>query len=75
MDKLIEALEIFKKYVDSEHPITCALKTLMINHITKDIVSEEDQKRLKELNFKWDEEYECWLMDLPINNGVKSLKE
>jgi transposase len=72
MENLIEALNIFKKYRNIDKPITCALKTLMIKEITKKMVSKEDQKRLNELDFKWDEEYSCWIMDI-IDDDVKSL--
>lgn len=53
MKKLIEALNIFAKYQDLEWPTHCEHDVLHVVGITKDEVSEEDQKRLDELGFLW----------------------
>lgn len=53
MKRLIEALTIFAKYQDLEWPTHCEHDVLYIMGITKDEVSEEDQKRLVELGFHW----------------------
>lgn len=53
MDGLIEALTIFRKYKNERRPTHCEHDTLMIMGVTKDEVSEEDQKRLDELGFIW----------------------
>lgn len=56
MKDLIEALQIFSKYQDVLYPTHCEHDTLMIMEITKDEVSEADQKRLATLGFHWSEE-------------------
>lgn len=73
MENLIEALNIFKKYKNNDDPIMCALRTLMINHVTKKMVSKEDQEKLNELGFEWDDDYKCWLMNIK-KEKTKSLK-
>lgn len=60
MKKLIEALNIFLKYKDSKWPTHCEHDILMISEVTFDEVSEEDKKKLNELGFFWNEEYELW---------------
>lgn len=63
MKDLIEALSIFLKYKDLEYPTHCEHDVLSIMGITKDEVSEEDQKKLVELGFLWskDEDEGCWI--------------
>lgn len=61
MKKLIEALTIFLKYRDEEWPTNCEHDQLYIMGITRDEVSEEDQKRLWELDFIWSESDDCWI--------------
>ena len=56
MKKLIEALTLFAKYQDLEYPTHCEHDVLYISGITKDEVSEEDQKKLEELGFHWSDE-------------------
>jgi len=56
MKKLIEALTIFAKYQDLEWPTHCEHDVLHVVGITKDEVSEEDQKRLDALGFIWSAE-------------------
>ncbi len=56
MKNLIEALIIFLKYKNEEFPTHCEHDILYVVGITKDEVSEEDQKRLDELDFIYDEE-------------------
>jgi len=57
MDDLIEALQIFNKYIPEgtygkEHPTTCEHDMLFVNAVRPDQVSEEDIKRLEELGFE-----------------------
>lgn len=51
MDKLIEALQIFRKYGNSEYPTWCEHDMLHICDIEPDLVSKEDTKKLDELGF------------------------
>lgn len=51
MSKLIEALQIFLKYGDPEHPTHCEHDALMICGINPDDVSDEDKVKLEELGF------------------------
>ena len=62
MDQLIEALTLFRKYRNEQWPTHCEHDVLMIMGVTKDEVTEEDQKRLGELGFIWSEDGEggCW---------------
>lgn len=60
MKKLIEALNIFLKYKDLDYPTHCEHDILMISGISFDEVSEEDIEHLKELNFSWHEEHDCF---------------
>jgi hypothetical protein len=59
MKELIEALQIFLKYTDEKWPTHCEHDILMIAKVTKDQVSKEDQSRLEELHFFWDENAGC----------------
>jgi hypothetical protein len=61
MKELIEALQIFLKYKDEKYPTSCEHDILFIAGITKDEVSEEDQKRLNELGFLWGTDDYCWI--------------
>lgn len=63
MDNLIEALNIFKKYVEPgsygwRNPFHCEHDTLYVTCCTWDEISEEDQNRLEQLDFFFSEEYE-----------------
>ena len=60
MEKLIEALQIFKKYQNNDFPTMCEHDILYIARITKEEVSKEDQERLYFLNFEWEEEGGYW---------------
>jgi len=67
MDDLIEALTIFKKYVEADdnyakhNPTHCEHDVFMVcANIKEDAVSDEDKKRLDELSFAWNGEYDCW---------------
>ena len=60
MKNLIEALTIFLKYRDEKWPTFCGVDQLCIAGVTKDEVSEEDAKRLYELDFTWSETDGCW---------------
>jgi hypothetical protein len=60
MKNLIEALQIFCKYKDLGWPTACEHDILMIMGVTKDEVSAEDQTRLDELGFFWEDSDECW---------------
>lgn len=50
MSKLIEALQIFLKYGNTEWPTICDHDILMVC-ISPEVVSAEDTARLGELNF------------------------
>lgn len=50
MEDLIEALQIFLKYGNPEHPINCSHDVLQVN-IAPEKVSEEDLKKLDKLGF------------------------
>lgn len=59
MDDLIEALTIFKKYVDKgsyayNNPFHCEPDVLSINGLQLDLMAEEDVSRLNELGFFYD---------------------
>jgi hypothetical protein len=60
MEKLIQALQIFLKYRNEEWPTHCEHDIMMIARIEKDEVSEEDQEKLYELGFSWNNEYDCY---------------
>jgi hypothetical protein len=60
MTQLIEALTIFRKYKDLKYPTHCEDDVLIIMGIDRDEVSPEDQARLKELGFFYNEEGEGW---------------
>lgn len=60
MDDLIEALQIFRKYKNEKWPTHCEHDVLYIMGVGKEEVSEEDQKRLDELGFLWDESEDGW---------------
>lgn len=57
MKDLIEALSIFLKYDNPKHPTHCEHDYLYVN-INPSLVSEEDTKRLEELGFIIDTEYD-----------------
>jgi uncharacterized protein CbrC (UPF0167 family) len=61
MDDLIEALQIFRKYKNEKWPTHCEHDVLYIMAVTKDEVSEEDQKRLDELGFTYGESDDAWI--------------
>jgi hypothetical protein len=62
MKNLIEALTIFLKYRDEQWPTHCEHDVLYIMGVTKDEVSQDDQKRLDELGFLWStNEGGCWI--------------
>jgi len=50
MEKLIEALQIFLKYCNTDYPITCANDLLHVG-IYPELVSNEDKQKLDELGF------------------------
>jgi hypothetical protein len=60
MDKLIEALQIFLKYGNYEYPTVCLHDELIIDKITREMVSDADHKRLDKLGFIWSEEEEYY---------------
>lgn len=60
MKELIEALQIFLKYKNEKWPTHCEHDIMCIVGIDKDEISAEDAKRLDELSFFWNEEYDCW---------------
>ena len=58
MNDLIEALQIFSKYLSNKNsrwPILCDHDMLYICDVDES-VSEEDTKRLNQLGFSWDED-------------------
>ena len=55
MDKLIEALQIFRKYDNPSHPTHCEHDILYVC-ISPSLVSDEDKAKLKELGFSEDDE-------------------
>lgn len=61
MNRLIEALQIFAKYKDLKYPTMCDHDILYIVGIAKNTISAEDQKRLKKLDFFWEEDSGCWI--------------
>lgn len=60
MDKLIEALQIFKKYKNLDYPTHCEHDVLIVVGIEQFEVSEEDTKKLEELGFRWNLEYDAF---------------
>lgn len=60
MDKLIEALTIFRRYKNEERPTHCEHDILGVVGIGKDEVSSEDTAKLDALGFFWSDEYDCW---------------
>lgn len=61
MDALIEALTIFRKYANLPWPTNCEHDELVIMGVTREMVSDEDHKRLEELGFIYSESYEHYL--------------
>lgn len=55
MDDLIEALQIFRKYVSDKYPTNCEHDTLYVQ-CDPAVVSAEDKARLDELGFVFCEE-------------------
>ena len=63
MDDLIEALQIFSKYLDEKNdhtPTHCEHDVFMVVDIEEDALSEEDAKRLSELSFDWSDEWDAF---------------
>ena len=64
MKDLIEALTILMKYggADTHAPTHCEHDVFAVAGIGVEMgtVSDTDAKRLDELGFHWDSEYECW---------------
>ncbi len=63
MKDLIEALTIFDKYIpdDEKYPTNCIHDVFQIAAgVDRDMLSQEDKKRLKELGFMWNENRDCW---------------
>lgn len=60
MEDLIKALQIFLKYRNERFPTICVHDTLIVTDITLDEVSDEDEIKLDELGFNWNEEYDNW---------------
>ena len=60
MKDLIEALQIFSKYSDTEWPTHCEHDELRVC-VDPAIVSKEDIKRLDELGFFPEEDEDCFL--------------
>jgi hypothetical protein len=60
MKDLIEALTIFAKYKDERWPTICVHDELIIVGIGRAEISTDDQKRLVELGFDWDDHDDHW---------------
>jgi hypothetical protein len=66
MNDLIEALEIFKKYVPDQNsyefknPFHCEHDILIVTAVAVEDVSEEDVERLDDLGFFKSEEYDSF---------------
>lgn len=63
MNDLIEALQIFAKYLEEKNghcPTHCEHDVFMVVDIEEDALSPEDAKRLDELGFHWSGEYDCF---------------
>lgn len=61
MKDLIESLTILAKYLDETYaPTHCEHDILMVPGVTKEEVSEEDAKKLDDLGWHYDTEYDCW---------------
>lgn len=66
MDDLIEALNIFRDYLDvnpalnSKYPTSCEHDRLNVHSILLSDVTPEDQVRLQELGFDWDADEEVF---------------
>lgn len=61
MKDLIEALKIFEKYIGDEKYPTWAEHDEFGVNCPINGMSEEDIKKLDELGFFWDGEYECFV--------------
>ena len=61
MKDLIEALKIFEKYISDEKYPTWAEHDEFGVNCPINGMSEEDIKKLDELGFFWDNEYECFI--------------
>lgn len=55
IEQLIEAMQIFAKYVGDRHPTNCEHDELVVC-VEPSKVSDEDRKRLDELGFQPNEE-------------------
>lgn len=60
MDKLIQALEIFKKYKNLDYPTHCEHDVLLVVGIEHSEISGEDILILEDLGFRWMQEYDCF---------------
>lgn len=61
MNDLIEALNIFLKYIGNEKYPTWAEHDEFGVNCPIENMSEEDIKKLDELGFFWDNNYECFI--------------
>ncbi len=60
MKDLIEALQIFAKYTDTQWPTNCSHDVMYIMDVEHDQPSEAERARLGELGFNWHEDPGCW---------------
>lgn len=60
MKDLIEALQIFAKYVNPYAPTNCVHDELCIMEVHKNQLNEQEQNRVEELGFFWDEYDEAY---------------
>lgn len=62
VDDLIEALTIFRKYMNEyglNFPTHCEHDILMVS-VAEEELAPEDVKRLDELGFRYDSDYSVW---------------
>ena len=60
MDDLIEALQIFSNYTNTRNPTNCEHDIMYIMDVHKDDLDFNDQQRIEELDFIWDDEEEVF---------------
>jgi len=61
MDDLIAALQILGKYQkETRWPTHCEHDIFMVTGVQEEDVPEDEQEKLDELGFLWNEEHDCW---------------
>ena len=59
MEELIKALQILSKYTGSKHATHCEHDVLYVT-VDPSLVSDEDKKKLDEMGFFVDSEFDCF---------------